>query len=196
VNLTSINADVFRAINDLGKQFSFMNPIMVFVAEYLLYILALYVLVCWFTRNRGNKMMIVSAVIAFGLAELIGKLAGKLHVNYQPFAELDDVNQLVEHAIDNSFPSDHTILFFSFCFTFLFFRKKPAVLWVITAILVGLSRIWVGVHYPGDVAVGALIGIASAWVASRIAPKLPFIHKLLGIYEKLEQKIVPVKNRA
>ena len=191
---SAINADLFRAINDLGKQLEFLNPIMVVIAEYFVYLLGLYVVVCWFTRNRRNKLMVISSVMAFGIAEIIGKLVGKLYANNQPFAELSDVNQLIEHAIDNSFPSDHSI--FSFCFTFIFFKKKPAILWAVIAIIVAISRVWVGVHYPGDVTAGALIGIASAWIASLIVPKPQFVHKLLGIYEKFEQKIIPARKSA
>lgn len=57
-------------------------------------------------------MMIIQAIVAFVTAEIIGKLAGKLHLNYQPFAAFPNVNKLVDQAVDNSFPSDHTILFF------------------------------------------------------------------------------------
>ena len=163
-----LNTDVFRMINDLGKQFTLLNPIMIFIAEYLVYFLVLYVIACLVSGKKQNRIMILCAVISFGIAEIIGKLVGKIYANHQPFAELANVNQLVEHAVDNSFPSDHTILFFSFCFTFLFFRKKLASLLVGSAILVGLSRIWVGVHYPGDVAVGAIIGIASAAAVYRV----------------------------
>ncbi|PEJ20070.1 undecaprenyl-diphosphatase, partial [Bacillus pseudomycoides] len=103
----------FRAINDLGKQYSFLNSPMIFLAEYMVYFLGLIIIAYWFTRSRKNRMMIIQAMVAFVTAEIIGKLAGKFHLNYQPFAVLPDVNKLVDHAVDNSFPSDHTILFFS-----------------------------------------------------------------------------------
>ena len=63
-------------------------------------------------------MMVIQAMVAFVIAEVIGKVAGKFHLNYQPFAVLPHVNKLVDHAVDNSFPSDHTILFFQFVFHF------------------------------------------------------------------------------
>ncbi len=75
------------------------------------------------------------------VAFVIGKIAGEFHLNYQPFAVLPDVNKLVNYTVDNSFPSDHTILFFSICFSFWLVRKKTGWLWLILAFYVVISRI-------------------------------------------------------
>ncbi len=162
MSFSQFNIDIFRAINDLGKQYSFLNSAMIFLAEYMVYILGLIIIAYWFTGSRKSRMMVIQAMVAFVIAEMIGKIAGKFHLNYQPFAVLPDVNKLVDHAVDNSFPSDHTILFFSICFSFWLVRKKTGWLWLILAFCVAISRIWVGVHYPFDVVIGALIGCVSA----------------------------------
>lgn len=124
MSFSQFNIDIFRAINDLGKQYSFLNPAIVFLAEYMVYIFALIILAYWFTRSRKSRMMVIQAMVAFVIAEVIGKIAGKFHLNYQPFVVLPDVNKLVDHAVDNSFPSDHTILFFRFVFRYGLFVKK------------------------------------------------------------------------
>ncbi|EEL67697.1 Bacitracin transport permease protein BCRC [Bacillus mycoides] len=169
---------------------------MVFLAEYMVYFLGLIIIAYWFTQSRKNKMMIIQAIVAFVTAEIIGKLAGNLHLNYQPFAVLPNVNKLVDHAVDNSFPSDHTILFFSICFSFWLVRKKARWLWLVLAFCVAISRIWVGVHYPFDVITGALIGIISALFSYWLTPKITFIKQLLNLYEKIEQNVIPSKNKS
>lgn len=196
MSFSQFNIDAFRAVNDLGKQYPFLNSTMTFVAEYMVYFLALIIVVYWFTRSNQNRMMIVQAMIAFVIAEVIGKIAGKFHSNYQPFAELPNVNKLVEHAVDNSFPSDHTILFFSICFSFWLVHKKIGWLWITLAFCVAISRIWVGVHYPFDVITGALIGIISALFSYWLTPKITFIKQLLNLYEKIEQNVIPSKNKS
>ncbi|PEY43412.1 undecaprenyl-diphosphatase [Bacillus cereus] len=196
MSFSQFNIDAFRWINDLGKQYSSLNPIMVFVAEYMLYALVLGVLIYWFTRNNKNRMMIIQGGLAFIVAEIIGKIVGQFYSHHQPFAVLPNVNQLVEHEIDNSFPSDHTILFFSICVSILLVRKKEGWLWLMLAFCVAISRIWVGVHYPIDVVTGALVGIISALFVYWIAPKLSFIKRLLGIYERMEQHVIPMKNNS
>ncbi|PEE39920.1 undecaprenyl-diphosphatase [Bacillus pseudomycoides] len=196
MSFSQLNIDAFRAINDLGKQYSFLNSTMIFLAEYMVYFLGLIIIAYWFTRSRKNKMMIIQAMFAFVIAEIIGKLAGKFHLNYQPFAVLPDVNKLVDHAVDNSFPSDHTILFFSICFSFWLVRKKTGWLWLVLAFCVAISRIWVGVHYPFDVVTGALVGSISAIFSYWLTPKITFIKQLLNLYEKIEQNILPSKNKS
>lgn len=162
----------------------------------MVYFLGLGLVVYWFTRNHRNRMMVIQAVITFILAEILGKLAGLFYSHYQPFAVLQDVNQLVEHAIDNSFPSDHSILFFSICASFWLMRKKEGWLWLVLAVFVGLSRVWVGVHYPVDVITGALFGFISALFVYWAVPKVSLIQQILALYEKIEQKIVPSKNKS
>ena len=44
--------------------------------------------------------MVIQAMVAFVIAEVIGKIAGKFHLNYQPFAVLPHVNKLVDHAVE------------------------------------------------------------------------------------------------
>ncbi|WP_025149523.1 undecaprenyl-diphosphatase [Bacillus sp. H1a] len=196
MSFSQLNIDAFRAINDLGKQYSSLNSTMVFLAEYMVYFLGLIIMVYWFTQSRKNKMMIIQAMVAFVTAEIIGKLVRHLHLNYQPFAVLPNVNKLVDHAVDNSFPSDHTILFFSICFSFWLVRKKTGWLWLVLAFCVAISRIWVGVHYPFDVVTGALIGIISALFSYWLTPKITFIKHLLNLYEKIEQNVIPSKNKS
>ncbi|PEA55622.1 undecaprenyl-diphosphatase [Bacillus pseudomycoides] len=196
MSFSQFNIDVFRVINDLGKQYSFLNSAMVFLAEYMVYILGLIIIVYWFTGSRKGRMMVIQAMIAFVIAEVIGKIAGKFYFNYQPFAVFPDVNKLVDHAVDNSFPSDHTILFFSICFSLCLVRKKTGWLWLILAFCVAISRIWVGVHYPFDVVIGALIGCISALFAYGFVPRLSFIKQWLTLYEKVEQHVLPSKNKS
>lgn len=161
----------------------------------MVYFLALAVLTFWFTRKNNNRVMIICGGVTFIIAEVFGKIVGLIHSNNQPFAELPNVNQLIEKSVDNSFPSDHTILFFSFCMIFLLFKKRGGFLWIILAISVGFSRIWVGVHYPADVAVGALFSIAAAVVVYVTVPNLTIMNRALALYEKGEGYILPERKR-
>jgi undecaprenyl-diphosphatase len=196
MSISELNIDIFRWINDLGKQYPSLNPVSVFFAEYTVYVLGLAMIIYWFTRVEKNRMMVIQGGVAFILAEIMGKLVGQLHVHYQPFAVLPDVNQLIGKEINNSFPSDHTILFFSICVSFWLVRKKEGWLWLVLACCVGISRILVGVHYPVDIATSIVLSIVAALVAYWIIPRLMFIKRLLAYYEKVEQRILPVRNKS
>ena len=65
-----------------------------------------------------------------------------------------------------SFPSGHTSIAFAAATSLTIAYPKwyiavPAFAWAAT---VGYSRMYLGVHYPSDVAVGAFIGVGSAWL--------------------------------
>ncbi|MET3290808.1 UNVERIFIED_CONTAM: undecaprenyl-diphosphatase [Brevibacillus sp. OAP136] len=195
MDVSSFNITLFRAINDLANGHPALNAVFVFLAEQMAYVLALSMVLYWFTRTKQNRLMVISAVVSFGIAELLGLLAGHFVSHPQPFAALPHVNQLIPHGVDNSFPSDHSLLFFSVCVSYGLVRKKEGWLWLVVACCVAISRVWVGVHYPGDIAAGALIGTVSALAAYRIVPKLSAVAGLLAVYENAEKRFWPVKAK-
>jgi len=71
---------------------------------------------------------------------------------------------------DSSFPSGHTLEAFAVAaaVSLLFRRKKIIVTVYLWAVLVGYSRMALGVHYPGDVLGGMLIGTLVGWIVVRI----------------------------
>lgn len=62
-----------------------------------------------------------------------------------------------------SFPSGHTTAIFSLALTFTYYFPPFAPLFIAVAILVGLSRVYLGVHYPSDVLTGAVIGLVFSY---------------------------------
>lgn len=89
---------------------------------------------------------------------------------------LDALHTIGYVAQSASMPSGHTAAAFTLaaCIAFLNlpnYLKYPA---VVLACLVGVSRIAVGIHWPLDVVVGALIGWLGAALGCHIAARMPF----------------------
>ena len=77
------------------------------------------------------------------------------------------ITPLVTEKDPNSFPSGHTCAAFAAGLSWAraLPQKGERIFVVVLAVLMGLSRLYVGVHYPTDVLVGAVIGALCAWVA-------------------------------
>lgn len=77
---------------------------------------------------------------------------------------LDNINTFNVPLDFYSFPSGHTTAIFSINTVFSIYNPIMTVPLLIIAFVVGLSRLYLGVHYPSDVGVGLLIGILFAFV--------------------------------
>lgn len=84
----------------------------------------------------------------------------------RPFME-QKVRMLLQSKKDSSFPSKHTILTFAVSSSILFYHRTLGVIMTVLSGLTGLSRIWVGHHYPSDVVGSALLGTLSSWLLRR-----------------------------
>ncbi|WP_369750789.1 phosphatase PAP2 family protein [Methanocaldococcus sp. FS406-22] len=112
-------------------------------------------------KNRKFGIKLISAlclafIIAFSLKYLVNEP--------RPYLVLDNVHLLCNEGNEPSFPSGHTTLAFTLATSLLFYSKKLGILFLIWAILVAYSRIYVGVHYPFDVLAGVVIGILCGYL--------------------------------
>jgi len=85
----------------------------------------------------------------------------------RPYDYLEEVNTLGLFWDDFSFPSGHTTAIFSISMTLALHMPDYIKVFICIAMLIGISRIYIGVHYPSDVVVGAAIGVLSAIFVNR-----------------------------
>lgn len=127
------------------------------------------------------------------LSLLVGELLKKQIARPRPLAYFHDkildhqvtVHVVGPHLMANSFPSGHTFSAFSAAALFGGLYPRFSVLLYLLAFLTGLSRIYVGAHFPGDILFGALIGYSSSWVVLRyLRPKI----------ERLQSRSLEIKK--
>ena len=88
----------------------------------------------------------------------------------RPWLDVAGLIPLIAEHDPNSFPSGHTTA--AFAAGMVWARALPwgwaRPLAVVMAVCMGLSRLYVGVHYPTDVLAGALVGSFCAWLALKL----------------------------
>lgn len=158
-----------HAINSLAGQFAPLDWIMLFLAKIVVFLMVLAVAVRWFwPSNRPHERHVaVSCGLAAALALGANQVILLFYDRLRPY-ETGVSHPLLPPNSDPSFPSDHSTLAFAIAATLLLQRHPLAKLFGILAALVALSRVYVGVHYSGDVLGGAVIGSLFAWIVSRL----------------------------
>ena len=120
------------------------------------------------TRKVGLTMSL-SIIIGY----LIGNIALKnIVARTRPYDLNTAIKLIASKPSDYSFPSGHTLISVECAVSIFFYNKKWGTAALVTAALVGLSRLYLYMHYPTDVLCGALLGVATAFIAKVITDKI------------------------
>jgi undecaprenyl-diphosphatase len=112
-------------------------------------------------RTLGLALIVAAATFAadsvsFGLKDMVDRT--------RPFVAHPQIDPLyVVHS--SSFPAGHAATAFAGATLLSYVAPKAATSFFVLAILIAYSRVYVGVHYPGDVIAGAIVGAAVGAVA-------------------------------
>jgi len=170
------DVDLFYRVNHLAGTWPAVDRLMVFFAADAIYLYALLLVIAWFALPRrdgaARHALVTSALAAlFGLA--VNFVTGHYWFRPRPFAVLPagSFRQLIPHAPDASFPSDHATA--SFALASGAWGRTPrwiSVLFTLMAVVIMVARVWVGVHWPTDVLGGLVVGVLSGRILAWASP--------------------------
>ncbi|HEY5600894.1 MAG TPA: phosphatase PAP2 family protein [Patescibacteria group bacterium] len=166
-----MNNQIFEFINSLAGRSSSLDSLMILFANDLLYVVIFlsFILAISLKRRQGLLNILFTLVIA-----AIGSVAFKFLFNFQrPFLN-QDVNLLITTPSNPSFPSFDTAIAFAAASVIFLYQRLLGFFTIILAILVGISRIFVGVHYPGDILAGAFWGMTAATSSYLLSKRISF----------------------
>jgi undecaprenyl-diphosphatase len=182
----SLDYTLFRAVNGLAGRNSALDSLMVGSAKYLPIVFALALVALWLSwrpRNqRGAFLAGVSALVALGLGQIIGKTFPRP----RPYLS-HTVNQLIPPSLDTSFPSDHAILGFAVAVMVWRYDRRAAAVLLTLALLMAIARVFVGAHYPADVLGGALLGSVTSIALTRLSERGPIAAALDALFKVLRR---------
>ena len=151
-----------------------LNPVVSFITHLgnagILWIALTLLMLCLQKTRRTGVTCAISMIIGLIVANLILK---NWIARIRPYVTIEELELLIERQKDWSFPSGHATN--SFACGWVMFRtmkKRYGVPALVMAILITLSRIYVGVHYPTDILAGTAIGICAAEAAIALVKQL------------------------
>lgn len=160
---------LFRLINNLANPDTILGKIGIYTTRYLIYILGVlaivFVLIVF--RKKWERFWIAFKIfLTLCFAYVVNQVIGYIYFRPRPFVDLEAVNELIRKSpFDKSFPSDHTGGAFAIAFAVFLINKKWGSVFLAIALVIGISRVFVGVHYPFDVFAGVLTGLLGAILA-------------------------------
>ena len=90
------------------------------------------------------------AVIALPLTYIVAKIISNFYYDPRPFV-VGQFTPLLPHAADNGFPSDHTLLSSAVAAVIFFFHRKLGAFLFVVAFMVGMARVFAGIHHSVDI---------------------------------------------
>lgn len=161
----------FFQIYNLAYKNPILDTLMVFGAEYLIFIVVFFVAVSFFLGKTQDKKAVILSFLGLLTAFLLVKLIRVFYLEPRPFVTFP-ITPLVNHEADAAFPSVHTTILATIAFAYTYYKSKLASLFWILAIWTGFARIFTGLHYPFDILGGILVSFLSILFIATVLKKL------------------------
>jgi undecaprenyl-diphosphatase len=137
----------FRAITHLGGATSTISSVLLFI----------------FFSPPSIKYIGYSSALALLVSHLPVALIKRFLPRRRPYLTLTETKVPSNPLVDHSFPSGHTTAIFSVIIPILLLNPILSIVLLPVACSVGISRVYLGLHYPSDVFVGGVLGTMAGY---------------------------------
>lgn len=147
----------------------------------IFWIILCLVMLCTKKYRKWGVLFALSMLCCF----LIGNIALKnIVARSRPCWVNPDITLLIKNPQDYSFPSGHSMISFTSALSIWYANKKWGIAAFILASVIAFSRLYLFVHYPTDVLMGILIGLAVSFL----------VHKAGEIFETKKEGVKQIEN--
>ena len=161
-----LDVRITHAINGLAGTVGVVDFLMIWVSAIGVPILVAAVILQWW--RKADRQHVRHVLIASGLSFLLGLALNQLVLLFvhriRPY-DAGITHLLIAKSADPSFPSDHATAGIAIAAAFLLHgMRRTGAGFLAAALVLMLSRVYIGIHYSSDVVGGALTGFIAALI--------------------------------
>jgi undecaprenyl-diphosphatase len=190
--MEDLNRSLFLMINASAHPSAGMLFMASALAEWLIYSIPLLLAGLWLWGGHERRAAALTAALSVAFALACNQLVSLQWPHPRPFM-IGLGHNFLAHKPEASFPSDHATVFFTLGLALIWASlRKTGALMLALAVLVGWARVYLGVHFPFDIAGGLLVATASSWVIALLLNHGPLGARTLIWLESLYRRLFSV----
>lgn len=168
----------FLDVNHFAQHTGWLHTPMYDYANYGVVLFGLLLVIGWWlARQRRSARAMAAALWAVAgtlVAVAVVQPINRAVAEGRPWQGLPHALILAGHAHDYSFPSDHAVMAGAVTAGILLYHRRLGIIAAVAGLLMCFARVYIGAHYPQDVAAGFAIGAAVALIGYLIV-RIPLI---------------------
>ncbi|WP_328610588.1 phosphatase PAP2 family protein [Amycolatopsis sp. NBC_00345] len=171
------DAGLYKDVTDFAGSVGWLAGPVVAFSEYGVFLVVPVILaLVWRARRRGAAELAAAVwvPVAVGVALVFDTVLKSAFAEVRPCRVVAGVHTLLpcDAPTDYAFPSNHTVIVAAFAAAVLLVNRRWGWWAVGFAVLVGISRVYIGAHYPHDVVAGFALGMAVGLLGLAVTPRL------------------------
>ncbi|MBO1109811.1 undecaprenyl-diphosphatase [Plesiomonas shigelloides] len=191
--MENLNHQLFLWLNASANPNLLLVGIAIVFAEYLIFAIPAMIFISWLNGDEHCRKTLLVVTVAVITSFLINVLIGFFWQHPRPFM-IGLGHTLIPHVPDSSFPSDHLTLIWTVAFSLIAQRHyhKVGLALAISGFPVAWARIYLGVHFPFDMAGSIFVALLSSWITVRLeSVYIDHLYKItLAIHRTIFSKFI------
>ncbi|NAR16783.1 phosphatase PAP2 family protein [Acinetobacter haemolyticus] len=169
------NIQLFHSINAFALKYPMLDQLVIFFADDLNTVFISFIVLLLIVQWKTYSLIFAKTLFMVLISLLLCDLVDYFYHHPRPF-QLQVGHKLIGHGPSSSFPTQHTLTIVIIACSYLMAGfKLIGGIGLVLSLIVGLSRIFVGVHFPFDIlgafVIGFMLVLLVNYALKELAPR-------------------------